>query len=198
MMGSLRLLPRRLEHLNRQAVPSTALLLSLGIGIGILLLGPSWQQVVSFLTACLVIALAVGPVSLLALRQQLTHARRAFALPWAEVVCPLTFMVSSCAVLWCGRSAVEAAMALILIPALLFSGIQRRRGERLDGAHGRWWFVYLLGLLLLAELSGTGRLIPGGELTQAILTSGFALAVFPLAVGSRLPKASSEAKVPIS
>ena len=198
MMGSLRLLPRRLEHLNRQAVPSTALLLSLVIGIGMLLLGPSWQQVVSFLTACLVIALAVGPVSLLALRQQLPHTRRAFALPWAEVVCPLTFMVSSCAVLWCGRSAVEAAMALILIPALLFSGIHRRRGERLDGAHGRWWFVYLLGLLLLAELSGTGRLIPGGELTQAILASGFALAVFPLAVGSRLPQASSEAKVPIS
>ena len=99
MMGSLRLLPRRLEHLNRQAVPSTALLLSLGIGIGMLLLGPSWQQVVSFLTACLVIALAVGPVSLLALRQQLPHTRRAFALPWAEVVCPLTFMVYSCAVL---------------------------------------------------------------------------------------------------
>ena len=64
-----------------------------------LLLGPSWQQVVSFLTACLVIALAVGPVSLLALRQQLPNARRAFALPWAEVVCPLTFMVSSCSVL---------------------------------------------------------------------------------------------------
>ena len=54
------------------------------------------------------------------------------------------------------------------------------------------------GVVLLAELSGTGRLIPGGELTQAILTSGFALAVFPLAVGSRLPQASSEAEVPFS
>ena len=123
MMGSLRLLPRRLEHLNRQAVPSTALLLSLVIGVGMLLLRPSWQQVVSFLTACLVIALAVGPVSLLALRQQLPDAQRAFALPWARVVCPLTFVVSSCAVLWCGRGAVEAAMALILLPALLFSGM---------------------------------------------------------------------------
>ena len=198
MMGSLRLLPRRLEHLNRQAVPSTALILSLVIGVVMLLLGPSWQQIVSFLTACLVIALAVGPVSLLALRQQLPTAHRAFALPAAALVCPLTFMAASWAVLWCGRTAVEGAIALVLVPALIFTGVNRWQGRPLDGAHGRWWFGYLIGLLLIAELSGSNRLIPGGELTQIALASAFSLAIFPFAVRSRLPQVSSEAQVQIN
>jgi hypothetical protein len=146
----------------------------------------------------LVIALAVGPVSLLALRHQLPTAQRAFALPWAAVICPLTFMISSCAVLWCGRSAVEGAMALVLVPALIFAGINHWKGQRVDGAHGRWWFGYLLGLLLLAEVSGPDRLVPGGELTQIILASAFSLAMFPIAVGARLQQASSEAKVQIN
>lgn len=198
MMGSLRLLPRRLEHLNRQSVPSTALILSLAIGVVMLLLGPSWQQIVSFLTACLVIALAVGPVSLLALRQQLPTAHRAFALPAAALICPLTFMAASWAVLWCGRTAVEGAIALVLVPALIFTGVNRWYGRPLDGAHGRWWFGYLIGLLMIAELSGTNRLIPGGELTQIALASAFSLAVFPFAVRSRLPQVSSEAQVQIN
>ena len=74
MMGRCGLLPSSLGRLNRQAVPSVALLVSLVMGVLMLLSGPSWQTVVSFLTATLVIALAMGPVSLVALRQQLPDA----------------------------------------------------------------------------------------------------------------------------
>ena len=195
MMGRLNLLPAAMGTLNRQAVPAVALLWSLVIGMVMLLGGPSWQGVVSFLTATLVIALAVGPVSLLALRQQRPQAKRAFRLPWAELLCPICFVAASWAVLWCGRDALEGAVVLVVGPALLFALLQRHHGRRLDGAEGCWWFAYLGGLLLIAELTGTNAPLPGGEPGQLLVAAVFALALFPVAVRSRLPRASDEAQV---
>jgi amino acid transporter len=120
MMGRLGLLPASMGRLNRHAVPVVALISSLLIGMVMLVGGPSWQRVVSFLTATLVIALAVGPVSLLALRRQWPQAPRSFRLPWAELLCPLTFVAASWAVIWCGRSALEGAVVLVVVPSLLF------------------------------------------------------------------------------
>ena len=192
MMGRLGLLPAAMARLNHQAVPAVALLWSLVIGAAMLLGGPSWQRVVSFLTATLVIALAVGPVSLMALRRQLPQAPRAFRLPWAPLLCPITFVAASWAVVWCGRSALEGAVTLVVVPSLLFGLVQWRRGAGLDAAAGCWWFLYLGGLLLLAELGGTT-----GEPGQLLLVAAFALAIFPLAVRSRLPRASGAAQVAV-
>jgi amino acid transporter len=195
MMGRCGLMPASLGRLNRQAVPAVALLWSLAIGLLLLLGGPSWQRVVSFLTATLVIALAVGPVSLLALRRQLPAEPRPFRLPGAELWCPLTFVAASWAVLWCGRAALEGAVALVLLPALLFCGLQRQRGHAIDARHGAWWVLYLGGLLGIAELTAPGRPLPLGTGPQLLLVAGFALLVFPLAVRSRLPRVSADAGV---
>jgi len=188
MMGRLGLLPSSMGRLNRQAVPVVALLWSLAIGLVMLLGGPSWQRVASFLTATLVIALAVGPVSLLALRRQRPEAARAFRLPWAELLCPLTFVAASWAVIWCGRSALEGAVLLVVLPSLLVGLLQIQRRQPLQAASGSWWFLYLGGLLLIAEVSQDGP-------RQLLLVALFALAVFPLAVRARLPRASVEAQV---
>ena len=195
MMGRLGLLPEALGRLNRQAVPALALFWSLAIGVVMLLGGPSWQRVVSFLTATLVIALAVGPVSLMALRHQLPRAPRAFRLPVAQLLCPLTFVAASWAVLWCGRSAMEGAVGLVVVPSLLFGLLERQRGQALDANCGSWWFVYLGGLVLIAELSGPQRPLPGGDAGQLLIAALFALVIFPIAVRTRLPRASSEAQV---
>ena len=190
MMGRLGLLPSSMGRLNQQAVPVVALLWSLVIGVVMLLGGPSWQRVVSFLTATLVVALAVGPVSLLALRRQLPHVDRAFRLPCAELICPLTFVAASWAVIWCGRSALEGAILLVVAPALLFGLLQSRSQRTLNAKSGCWWFLYLGGLLCIAEFSKDG---PG----QLVLVALFALAVFPMAVRARLPRASAEAQVAV-
>ncbi len=195
MMGRCGLLPAGLGRLNRQAVPAVALLCSLAIGLGLLLGGPSWQRVVSFLTATLVIALAMGPVSLLALRRQLPAEPRAFRLPWADLWCPLTFVAASWAILWCGRSALEGAVALVLGPALLFNLLQARRGRPLQARSGAWWWLYLGGMLAIGELIGPGRPLAWSSGAQAAVVAGFALLVFPAAVASRLPQVSPDARV---
>lgn len=185
MMGRLGLLPSSLGRLNRHAVPMVSLTWSLVIGIVMLMGGPSWQRVVSFLTATLVIALAVGPVSLLSLRRQLPHATRAFTLPFAELICPVTFVAASWAIIWCGQRALEGAIPLVVLPSLLFGLLQIQHQKQLDARSGIWWFLYLGGLLLIAELSkeGTGQLL---------IVAIFALAIFPVAVHTRLPRASTQ------
>lgn len=195
MMGRCGLLPAGLGRLNRQAVPAVALLCSLAIGLLLLLGGPSWQKVVSFLTATLVIALAMGPVSLLALRRQLPEEPRAFRLPWAELWCPLTFVAASWAILWCGPSALEGAVALVLGPALLFNLVQWHRGRPLQARSGAWWWLYLGGLLAISELIGPGRPLDWSAGGQAAVVASFALAVFPLALATRLPQISADARV---
>ena len=71
MMGRCRLLPKPFGHTNRRGVPDVSIIASLVVGSAMLLIGAGWQQVVSFLTAAQMIALAMGPPSLLALRRQL-------------------------------------------------------------------------------------------------------------------------------
>lgn len=102
MLGRCRLLPSPFSHINRAGVPSVALITSLLIGLLLLLGGASWQTTVGFVSAAMVISLAMGPVSLKALRCQAPHWDRPHRLPWATVLCPLTFVQASWAILWCG------------------------------------------------------------------------------------------------
>lgn len=197
MMGRCGVLPKPLARLNRQAVPAPALLLSLVFGIVMLLSGPSWQQVVSFLTATLVMALAMGPVSLLALRHQCPQAARGFRLPWAGAWCTLAFVLSTWAISWCGSHALQGAVAVVLGPGAVFVAVDRWRARRpgqaqqaapLNLANGLWWGPYLLGILAI-----TARIQPLP--LQLLLLALWALVMLPVAVRSRLPQPSPWAQI---
>ncbi len=189
MMANLGLLPVRFAGLNRAGVPAPALLATLLVGLGLLLAGPSWSGAVSLVTAALVMALAMGPVSLLALRRQRPDLPRPYRLPLAEVLCPLAFVVASWAIVWCGWSSLRLTVPLVLLPTLL----QLVRGRPADGVGVLWWFPYLIGLGLAAALLGPGRpwALPSWQLL--LVSGGFAVAMFPLALASRLEEPSPEA-----
>ena len=195
MMGCCGLLPESLERLNRNAVPWVALCSSFLIGIAMLFSGPSWQKLVSFLSATLVLALAMGPVSLMALRHQLPGTERPFRLVWAPLWCPMAFVFASWAVIWCGRPSVEGAAAAIILPTLLFMAVQWGRGQAMEIRGGLWWIAYVVGLLIISEVV-TPR--EGEEMPiwgQLSLTAVFALMVFPFAVASCLRTPSSAARL---
>ena len=191
MLSRCRLLPSPFSLINRAGVPSLALITSLLIGLLLLQGGPSWQKAVGFVTAAMVISLAVGPVSLEALRRQAPHLPRPFRLPWAPLLCPLTFVLCSWAIVWCGWSSLRFAVPLVLLPSLLFVCIRRGRDVELAGS--LWWLFYLLGLSLITWL-GSAPLHPLLSSPQQLLVVAlFALGVFPLAVRSRLPLPSPHA-----
>lgn len=195
MMGRCGLLPHLFERLNRKAVPWFALCSSLVIGTVMLLGGPGWQKLVSFLSATLVLALAMGPVSLMAMRRQLPDLERPFRLPWAPFWCRMAFVFASWATIWCGRPAVEGASAAILIPALVYLTLQRGRGAG-EWRHGLWWLGYVTGLLILAEVVTPRSGSPLPSWLQLSLVGAFALAIFPIAVKARLATPFPDARLP--
>jgi hypothetical protein len=195
MMGRCGLLPNVFERLNRKAVPWFALCSSLVIGVAMLFGGPSWQKLVSFLSATLVLALAMGPVRLMALRHQLPGMERPFRLIGAPVWCRVAFVFASWATIWCGRAAVEGASAVIIVPALLYLAVQWGRGQVMEIRHGLWWLAYVVGLLILAEVVTPRAGTPLPIWAQLSLVGAFALVIFPFAVKSRLQRPSPEAQL---
>ena len=195
MMGRCELLPKYFQDLNKESVPWVGLICSMMIGTLMLFGGPSWQKIVGFLTATQVIALAVGPISLLALRKQLPDVARPFRLKGAGFFCRVAFVMATWAILWSGKTAVIWAIGSILVPTALFLLPQWIKGRHLELRNGLWWILYLGGMILILCVSEAGGWYPLDSRVQMLVSALFALAVFPIAVSSRLEKISPETEL---
>ena len=195
MMGRCELLPLSFQRLNDRSVPWVGLVSSLVIGIVMLFGGPSWQKIVGFLTATLVIALAVGPVSLMALRQQLPEVKRPFRLMGAPFWCRAAFVLATWSILWSGKESVLWAIGTILVPTILFLVPQWLRGHHLELRNGLWWIAYLAGLLAILWVTAPEGIYPLPLRPQMLIAALFALVIFPIAVASRLERVSPDAQL---
>ena len=193
MMGRCQLLPQRFGHVNRQGVPDVAVMASLVVGAAMFLVGPGWQQVVAFLTAAQMIALAMGPPSLLALRRQLPNETGHFQLRWATLISALAFVAASWACNWCGRIALEGAVVAIGLPSLIYAAACWIRRQPIDTRAGAWWALYLGMLVLDMELFSTGRPLALGTGIHLLVLAGLSLLVLPVAVHTALPVVSPHA-----
>jgi amino acid transporter len=193
MLARCRLLPAPFSHINRAGVPSVALAATVLIGLVLLQGGPSWPKAVGFVTAALVISLAMGPISLEALRRQAPTVHRPYRLPAAPWLCPLAFVLSTWAIFWCGWGSLQLAVPLILLPSLGYLLVCGAGGVEFRA--GAWWFLYLGGITFASYLFGSGRPYELDQGSQLFLLSVFALLVFPMAVNSRLPQPSPHAMV---
>jgi len=194
MMGKCGLLPKPFQHLNDQSVPWVALVSSLVIGIAMIFSGPSWQKIVGFLTATMVIALAVGPISLMALRKQLPEVERPFRLKGAGIWCRAAFVLATWSILWSGKTSVLWAVGSIAVPTVLFLIPQWFRGDPLELRNGLWWIIYLGGLCAILCVTDKTGWYPLSVRPQMIISAIFALAIFPIAVACRLERVSPQAE----
>ena len=195
MLGRCGLLPAAFGRTNRAAVPSVALLSTLVVGAAMLFRPTGWEGAVSFLTATLIIALSMGPVSLWALRRQLPDQHRPYRLPLSRSWCVVSFVISSWAVFWTGWDTLILAVLAVLVPGLVFLGVEWRRGRAVQFWGGAWWFVYLGGMCLMAGLFGDSRPFMLPLAWQLTVVGVFAVAIFPLALRSRLERIAPEAEV---
>ncbi|MCG8545166.1 MAG: APC family permease, partial [Alphaproteobacteria bacterium] len=79
------------SFLSQRGVPVRALVLNYILGMIFLILLPI-EQMVTLLTATLVLSLGVGPLSLHTLRRQLPDHTRGFTLPFVSVSAPVAFI----------------------------------------------------------------------------------------------------------
>lgn len=200
-MGEARLLPGAVTSLNRSGAPWVAALVSSAFGAAFLFPFPSWQKMISYVSAVIVLSYGIGPIALLSLRRKLPVAvyPRPFHLKVAWVIAPLTFIVCNLIIYWTGYRTVSLLCGLILVFALGYSVVHRvLRGRPWEEIHwrGAWWAIpYLSGLWFLARfgehrLGGDNR-IPFPYDIGAV--AAFSLVILALAVASGIEP--TEAKV---
>jgi amino acid transporter len=166
---------------------------------------PGWQQLVGFISAAAVIAYAMVPLALGALRRQDPGRPRPFRLPAASLVGPAAFVVACEILLFTGWAVVWKLIVAILIGFALLTLSRltdtNARTLSLDWRSAAWFWPYLLGKGAISYLSsfdtGTPSSIPllglqgpRNELTfgwDVLAVALLSLAVYAFAIRSRLP-----------
>jgi amino acid transporter len=204
-LGRSGFIPRNFAELTPRGTPFFALAFSFLCGLLLFLPFPGWQQLVGFISGAAVIAYAMVPVSLGALRRQDPGRARPFRLPAASLVAPAAFVVASEILLFSGWTVVWKLMAAILIGyvllALSMATDRSARALPLDWRSAAWLWPYLFGMTTISYLSSfdtrTPSSIPllGLEGPRNTLTFGWdalavallSAAVYAAAIRSRLP-----------
>jgi len=118
---------------------------------------PGWQQLVGFISSATVIAYAMAPLAMGALRLQDPARERPFRLPGGAVLAPLGFIVANEIILFSGWAVVWKLIVAILIGfvllAISFATSRPERRPSLDWASAAWLWPYLLGLGAISYLS---------------------------------------------
>jgi amino acid transporter len=198
-------IPGAFARLTPRGTPLFAIAFSFLCGLVLFLPFPGWQQLVGFISAAAVIAYAMVPLSLGALRRQDPGRPRPFRLPAASLVAPAAFVVASEILLFTGWAVVWKLIVAILIgfALLAVSNLTEANEARpsLAWRSGVWLWPYLLGMATISYLSSfdtrTPSSIPliGLHGPRDVLTFGWdvltvgllSLAVYALAIRSRLP-----------
>jgi amino acid transporter len=186
-------------------MPLFAIAFSFLCGLVLFLPFPGWQQLVGFISAAAVVAYAMVPLSLGALRHQDPGRPRPFRLPGASLIAPAAFVVASEILLFTGWAVVWKLIAAILIGfALLTLSMLTDTNARtlsLDWRSAVWLWPYLLGMGVISYLSSfdtrtpssiplLGLHGPRNELTfgwDVLAVALVSLAVYAFAIRTRLP-----------
>jgi amino acid transporter len=197
-------IPRPFAELSPRGTPLFAIAFSFVCGLLLFLPFPGWQQLVGFISGAAVIAYAMVPLSLGALRRQDPGRTRPFRLPAASLVAPAAFVVASEILLFGGWAVVWKLIAAIFIGYALLTLSTMTVGEArqaLDWRSAVWFWPYLVGMAAISYLGSfdtqtpssiplLGLHGPRNELTfgwDILAVALLSLAVYAFAIRSRLP-----------
>lgn len=185
-------LPAIFARLSTRGVPVFSILVSFIVGLIIFLPFPGWHTLVGFISSATVLAYAMTPLALAALRRQQPDVNRPYRLPAGEVLAPLAFIIANLIVYWTGWTTdwkifVAVAAGFIILAASYGFGSNPDR-PALDWHSSIWFWPYLGGMAVISYLGsfGGGRnLIPFG-VWDTVVVVVFSLAIYWLALQVRL------------
>ncbi|GAC1399032.1 MAG: APC family permease [Chloroflexota bacterium] len=192
--------------LSSRGVPIYAIAFSFLCGMFIFLPFPGWQQLVGFISSATVIAYAMAPLAMGALRLQEPDRERPFRLPGGTVLAPVGFIIANEIILFSGWAVVWKLIAAILIGfvllAISFATSAPERRPSLDWASAAWLWPYLIGLGVISYLGSFdfhkpnsvpifGLKGPVNDLTfgwDMFAMAVFSVVIYMLAIRVRLPQ----------
>ena len=151
----------------KSGIPRPALWLSLALSIFWTLPFPSWEALISVVSAALVLSYAVAPITVAALRRSAPQLPRPFRVRGFGVIGPASFVIATLIVYWSGWRTVSWLLGLQIVLFAVYvlcrlpspDGRARLRQE----VHSSWWLVAYYALLIALSWLGTfgGRAIVG-------------------------------------
>jgi amino acid transporter len=198
-----RYIPNLFARLSTRGVPVYAIAFSFIVGMLVFLPFPGWAQLVGFISSATVIAYAMAPLAMGALRFQEPGRDRPFRLWGGSALAPLGFVVANEIILFSGWAVVWKLIAAIVIGFILL-GISATtspadRRPSLDWRSGAWVWPYVVGLGVISYLGSFGPsdalpftnvkgatgILPYG--LDILVMALFSLAIYYLAISLRLP-----------
>lgn len=195
-MSKNRYAPQFLLKLNSKGVPAVAVLFNFIVGLFLFLPFKGWQALVSFQSVAIVLAYAIGPISLLALRDQVPNLTRPFRLPLAKPMSLATFYVCNLLIYWTGWEIIWRLMISIVVGFIVLIAYQWSQKHHLENSDMRaaiWLIPYFIGMSVISYLGnfggGLGLLSFGMDFMVIAL---FSLIILAAAYRSRLPAAVTQ------
>jgi amino acid transporter len=114
-------LPPVLQKLNQKNVPQLGLMINAIIGLALFAPFEDWQALVKFQSIAIILAYAVGPISLIALRMITPEQIRPFKLPYARFLSHITMYICFLLVHWSGLDNIIALSICALIGVVIYT-----------------------------------------------------------------------------
>lgn len=200
-----RYIPSIGAYLSTRGVPVYAIAFSFLCGMLIFLPFPGWQLLVGFISSATVIAYAMAPLAMGALRLQEPDRPRPFRLAGGTLLAPLGFIIANEIIMFSGWAVVWKLIVAIVIGFILLgiSFATRAPEDRpsLDWGSAVWLWPYLAGLVVISYLSSfdfhntntvpiIGLKGPRNDLTfgwDILVMAVFSAVIYFLAIRVRLP-----------
>ena len=195
---------------GRSKVPVFGILFTAAIGLLFLLPFPAWNKLVNVVTVASILMYAGAPLALGALRGQKPDLERAYRLPAASVVAPVGFIFANYVIMWAGWPT-YSTMIVVMIIGLILMGTSigfklNPNTPQMDWGAVVWIVPYLIGMGLITYfdsyqgggaiggigpfktflVNGKGQLGFGWDF---LVVAAFSLAIYYLAMATRLPAA---------
>lgn len=190
-------LPEFLQTLTKRHTPIYGVLISFAFGMCMFAPLPGWNKMIAFLTSLMTFTYTIGPICLIALRDQAPDKKRPFKLPFGKIWGTLAFYFCTTFSYFNGWEIISKlflgfiAGFIVLIAYRTFS---KRKKHPLDWRSSIWIWPYIGGLTLISYLGSFGggkNILPFGY--DLIVLAIFSVMIVLLASKFKLSKAQSEA-----
>jgi len=190
--------PQIFGKVSKNGIPWVGLIGAFLFGLVFLLPFPSWHSLVNLIVGASVLMYAGAPLSVGAFRRQVPDADRPYRMPWAGVLAPVSFIIADLLIYWSGWEVVWK-LGLVLLIGYVLIGISMafdKQRPPLDWKNGWWLPVWLVGLGIISwqgQYSGGAVAAPvnTGNIPfwwDTVVVAGFSLAIYYLAMWTRLPR----------
>ena len=138
--------------------PRTAIAVNLFFCILLILVFRSWAKILSAISVGCILTFIVGPIALVTLRKDAPEEKRPFKLPFALIVAPLSFVLSTLILYWAGWKPIVTLASLVLaaLSVYIAYGYRTNLTEfKKDLKASLWLIAYFIISCLMSVFGGT-------------------------------------------